>query len=60
VIARVQDTEVEAMFDGDGGLNKAKCNCSFFYKNRLRAGPCRHLLALRMKVAGPSDFVTTI
>lgn len=51
VAARVGDTHCEALFDPDGGVHRAKCTCSFFYKSRLRAGLCRHLLALRLRVA---------
>jgi len=44
------ESEVEAVVDSDGAFKSAKCNCSFFYKNRLRAGPCRHLVALKLAV----------
>jgi hypothetical protein len=47
VQAKVKDTSCEAIFD-DAGIGRAKCTCSFFYKNRMRKGPCRHLLALRL------------
>lgn len=40
----------EAVVDADGAFKKAKCSCSFFYKSRLRAGPCRHLIALKLAV----------
>lgn len=49
LVATVGDTPVEAVFDADGKFARAKCSCSFFYKSRLRAGPCRHLLALRLR-----------
>lgn len=49
--AKVQNTSCEAAFDPDMAFVKAKCTCSYFYKNRLRAGPCRHLLALRLYIA---------
>jgi hypothetical protein len=44
--------QAEAVIDGDGVLKSGKCGCSFFYKSRLRAGPCRHLVALRLHLAG--------
>jgi len=50
VVAKVQKTSCEAMLDTDGVISRAKCTCSFFHQNRLRAGPCRHLLALRIVV----------
>lgn len=48
VVAKVDGTSCEAIFDADGAFSKAKCSCRHFYKFRLRAGPCRHLLALRL------------
>lgn len=42
------NTECEGIVDLDGAFRNAKCSCSFFFTNRLRQGPCRHLLALRM------------
>ncbi len=48
VVAKADGTSVEAIFDADGGFSKAKCSCSHFHKYRLRAGPCRHLIALRL------------
>ncbi len=43
-------TSAEAIIDVDGAIKNAKCGCSFFFKNRLRAGPCRHLVALKLFV----------
>ena len=43
---------VEAVIDADGVLKSAKCSCSFHFKNKLRAGPCRHVIALRLTLAG--------
>ena len=48
VVAKAGDTSCEAILDADGALSKARCTCSFFHKTRLRAGPCRHLIALRL------------
>jgi hypothetical protein len=48
VVAKVENTSVEAMFTADQRIGKAKCSCSYFHKNRLRMGPCRHLLALQL------------
>ncbi|MDB5214971.1 MAG: hypothetical protein JWO86_2898 [Myxococcaceae bacterium] len=41
-------TACEGIVDLDGAFRNAKCSCSYFFTNRLRQGPCRHLLALRM------------
>ncbi|APR88033.1 hypothetical protein A7982_13382 [Minicystis rosea] len=46
------NTQAEAVIDNDGVLKDAKCSCSFYFKNRLRAGPCRHVVALRLTLAG--------
>ena len=32
----------------DRRLAHGKCGCSFYFRNRLRRGPCEHLLALRL------------
>jgi hypothetical protein len=37
-----------AVIDPDGRLSQAECSCWFFGQNRLRKGPCAHLLAVRM------------
>ncbi len=47
LVGKVGDTSVEGIMDLDGAFRGAKCTCSYFYRFRLRAGPCRHLLALR-------------
>jgi hypothetical protein len=52
-VADVRGTVCEAIFDADGVMKRAKCACSHFYKNGLRAGPCRHLLAMRLELAAP-------
>lgn len=50
VVAKVGGASCEAMFDPDGAFSKAKCSCKHFYKMGLRAGPCRHLFALRLEL----------
>jgi SWIM zinc finger len=54
VIARVktvsskEGTKCEAVFDRDGAYAKATCTCDHFRQFRLRKGPCRHLIALKL------------
>lgn len=36
------------VLDSDRRLVDGACHCSFFFRNRLRRGPCEHLLALRL------------
>lgn len=31
--------------DGDGRIKRAECSCGFFRHNKLRKGPCQHILA---------------
>jgi len=40
-------TEIE--LDGDMRIVQATCNCNFFQQNKLRKGPCEHILALRKR-----------
>lgn len=54
-VFKAQETSCEAVVDGDLAFKKAKCTCSFFHKGGLRAGPCRHLIALRLQVLEPAS-----
>ena len=47
-MARVGSYEVEGLFDLDRVLSRASCGCSHHYKFKLKKGPCRHLVALRL------------
>jgi hypothetical protein len=38
---------VELFLNNDGLIKRGKCVCSHHFKFGIRAGPCRHLLALR-------------
>ena len=42
---------VAVVTDNDERLVDASCDCYFFKQNRLRRGPCQHVLALRRKDA---------
>jgi hypothetical protein len=52
VVAEAEKTVCEGILDPDGRYTRAKCACSYFYKNRLRGGPCRHLLAVQLFLRG--------
>ncbi len=53
IVADIDGTKrVELGVDADGVIRKGRCDCSFFYRNKLRQGPCRHILALRMSGMG--------
>lgn len=59
LVAKVQATKCEAVVDSDGAFANAKCSCSYFFRFRLRAGPCRHLIALRthaMRLIAPAEL----
>ncbi|WP_437717640.1 SWIM zinc finger family protein [Sorangium sp. So ce448] len=60
VMARAKATRCELLLDADGAIKKAKCSCSYFYKNRLRAGPCRHLLAVKLHLSGRGDAAPSL
>ena len=59
MVGQVGKTSVEALIDADGVFRRARCTCSFFRRTKLKAGPCRHLLALRLSSSsqplGPSE-----
>jgi predicted nucleic acid-binding Zn finger protein len=42
---------VELEIDNDERLVRATCGCNFYQQNRLRSGPCEHILAARMAKA---------
>lgn len=44
--------DIEVALDADGVIRKGRCACSYYYTNRLRQGPCRHILVLRMTATG--------
>jgi hypothetical protein len=48
----VEGRAAEAVLDADGRVIRGQCNCSHYFKNRLRAGPCRHMQALRRVAFG--------
>jgi len=39
---------VSLMLDTDQRLTVGEGNCHYFHQNRLRRGPCEHMLALRL------------
>jgi hypothetical protein len=49
IVGTVNGTKCEAVLDSDWIIRKGACTCSYFFKSRMRKGPCQHLLALRMQ-----------
>jgi hypothetical protein len=41
----------QMLLSEEGQVNRAECTCSFFRKEGLKAGPCAHLVALRLAYA---------
>jgi len=54
VMGSAGGTRCETLLNGEGQFLRARCTCSHFYKNKLRRGPCRHLLALKLEA---DDFL---
>jgi hypothetical protein len=52
ITAIAEKTPCEGILSADGAYTRAKCQCSYFFKNRLRGGPCRHLLAVQLHLRG--------
>ncbi len=48
----------ETIISSEGRFSRARCSCSFFYRSRLRMGPCRHLLALKLAANRLPDLPT--
>ena len=51
VIENGREHSVTIETDHDDRLVDATCECHFYRKNRLRRGPCQHILALRRQSA---------
>jgi hypothetical protein len=45
---RQRQYEASLQIDADQRITDARCECNWFQQNRLRKGPCEHMLALRM------------
>lgn len=54
ITGKVAGTSCELMLDADGRMVRARCSCSYHYRFGLRAGPCRHLIALRLAFDSPA------
>ncbi len=52
VVGTVEDRDVEVLTDADGKVIRGQCNCSHYFRFKLRAGPCRHMQAVRRAANG--------
>jgi hypothetical protein len=46
-----RDYRPQMLLNEEGQVGKAECTCTFFRKQGLKAGPCSHLVALRLTYA---------
>ncbi|MDE1462429.1 hypothetical protein [Spartinivicinus poritis] len=46
-----RDYRPQFLISEEGFVSKAECSCSLFRKQGLKAGPCEHLIALRLTFA---------
>jgi hypothetical protein len=58
LIGRADDRETEALLDPDRKIIRGQCNCSHYFRFKLRAGPCRHMQALRRAAFGEKPVST--
>jgi hypothetical protein len=54
-----RDKEPWLRLDADERIADAGCTCNFFQQNRLRKGPCEHVLALRLQHARQRRIAAT-
>jgi hypothetical protein len=52
IVGRIEDRDVEVLCDPDGKITRGQCSCSHYFRFKLRAGPCRHMQALRRAANG--------
>ena len=51
VLDNARAHQVSLTIDKDQRLTQGQCECHFWHQNKLRLGPCEHLLSLRLHVA---------
>ena len=52
IAGKVENRDAEVVINSDGKVSRGQCNCSHWFKFKLRAGPCRHMQALRRAASG--------
>src|SRR5581483_7900573 len=45
IAGQAERRDVEVVCDADGRITRGQCNCSHYFRFKLRAGPCRHMQA---------------
>jgi SWIM zinc finger len=54
-----REYEPRLVLDADEQLRDGQCSCNFYQQNRLRRGPCAHMLALRQAAQPQLNSVRT-
>ena len=44
-----QDTTYRVIYPKDLGAHNAKCTCTWYLKHQNSRGPCKHILAVKLK-----------
>jgi hypothetical protein len=52
IVGRAENRDCEVLMDADGKITRGQCNCSHYFRFKLRAGPCRHMQAIRRAASG--------
>jgi hypothetical protein len=52
IVGRAERRDVEVVCDAEGRITRGQCNCSHYFRFKLRTGPCRHMQALRRAADG--------
>jgi hypothetical protein len=52
VVGEANQRAVEFLQDADRRIIRGQCNCSHYFRFKLRQGPCRHMQALRRAADG--------
>lgn len=58
IVGRAEDRDVEVLCDADGKITRGQCSCSHYFRFKLRAGPCRHMQAVRRAANGEKPVST--
>ena len=44
-----KDTSYRVIYPIDGRVENAKCTCAWYLKHQNSRGPCKHILAVKLK-----------
>jgi hypothetical protein len=58
IVGKVEGKDIEVVCDADGRITRGQCSCSHYFRFKLRAGPCRHMQALRRAANGAKPVGT--